>query len=138
MRLFVPIFSAVNNFPWREIETQGGNCSRIDIFLIDRVSKCHLADLVVQLDKWEWVLASWLRRIEVNDKSSVRGLINVWERDNHRDVEDDYTSKRFEIYAVSSSRQSNFIARFDKDLDFIFYTVNSLQCDIVFESNFND
>lgn len=102
------------------------------------MSKCHLADLVVQLDKWEWVLASWLRRIEVNDKSSVRGLINVWERDNHRDVEDDYTSKRFEIYAVSSSRQSNFIARFDKDLDFIFYTVNSLQCDIVFESNFND
>lgn len=82
---YVPIFSAVNNFPWRKIETQGGNCSRIDIFLIDRVSKCHLADLVVQLDKWEWVLTSWLRRIEVNDKSSVRGLINVWERDNHRD-----------------------------------------------------
>lgn len=98
MHLFVSIFSAVNNFPWRKIETQGGNCSRIDIFLIDRVSKCHLADLVVQLDKWEWVLTSWLRRIEVNDKSSVRGLINVWERDNHRDVEVDDIETLRDVY----------------------------------------
>lgn len=77
------------------------------------MSKCHLADLVVQLDKWEWVLTSWLRRIEVNDKSSVRGLINVWERDNHRDVEvDDIETLRdvyiyiYRIFSCASSLEN--------------------------------